>query len=209
MSASNRSLAKALWTANQDLARACLDHPFVRGLGDGSLERSKFQGYVAQDAYFLDAFARAYAFCLAQAPDRNGVHAFADLVQGVLEELKLHAGYARRWTVDLTGVSPIAATLNYTGFLLAVAQRGMVGETCAAMTPCMRLYAHIGQTLARRQKGHHEYSDWIRTYAAPEFEQLVARLESLLDRYAEDSPQVRDNYRKAMTLELSFFEATG
>jgi thiaminase/transcriptional activator TenA len=32
-------------------------------------------------------------------------------------------------------------------------------------------------------------------------------LENLLDRYAEDSPAVRTAYRRAMNLELAFFEA--
>jgi len=30
------SLAKALWAANTHLARAALEHPFVRGLADGT-----------------------------------------------------------------------------------------------------------------------------------------------------------------------------
>ncbi len=32
-----------------------------------------FQIYVAQDAYFLESFARAYALALAKSPDREGV----------------------------------------------------------------------------------------------------------------------------------------
>ena len=46
-----------------------LAHPFVRGLADGSLPRQVFSGYVAQDAFFLEAFARAYALALAASPD--------------------------------------------------------------------------------------------------------------------------------------------
>jgi thiaminase/transcriptional activator TenA len=47
----------------------------------------------------------------------------------------------------------------------------------------------------------------VRTYAAPEFEALAARLEGLLDRYADDTPGERSVYRRALKLELGFFEA--
>jgi thiaminase/transcriptional activator TenA len=93
--------------------------------------------------------------------------------------------------------------------LLATAALEGVGETCAAMTPCMRLYAHLGQTLAASgaATGQNPYADWVRTYAAPEFEALASRLEALLDRYAVDSPKLRARYRRALVLEVAFFEA--
>jgi thiaminase/transcriptional activator TenA len=34
---------------------------------------------------------------------------------------------------------------------------------------------------------------------------MAATLEGLLDRYAEDRPEVRSPYRRAMQLELAFF----
>ena len=61
------SLAKSLWVENADVARAALEHRFVRGLGNGDLPLGSFQKYVAQDAFFLEAFARAYALALALA----------------------------------------------------------------------------------------------------------------------------------------------
>ena len=54
-------LHKTLWQENQALAEECLAHPFVRGLGDGSLDPEVFKHYVAQDAFFLQAFFSAYA----------------------------------------------------------------------------------------------------------------------------------------------------
>ncbi len=199
------SLSRRLWHDSADLAAAALAHPFVQGLGDGSLPRAAFQGYVAQDAFFLECFARAYALALVRSPDRPTLEAFADLVAGVREELRLHGAYAQEWGVDLDGVVPGPATTAYTDFLLATAALGGVGQTCAAMVPCMRLYAHLGRSLDVRRAG--PYASWVATYADPAFEQLAASLERLLDRHADDTPRTAAAYRRAMELEVAFFDA--
>ena len=199
------TLSRSLWTANADLAGETLAHPFVTGIADGTLPRERFAGYVAQDAFFLEAFARAYALGVAHSPDRETLDVFADLLAGVREELRLHAGYAERWGIDLAAVTPAAATLAYTDFLLATAALGGVALTCAAMTPCMRLYAHLGQALAGR--AHGDYTEWVDTYADPAFEELATALERLLDATGTDGPAVRGAYRRAMQLELDFFTA--
>jgi thiaminase/transcriptional activator TenA len=199
------SLSAALWAAQADLADAALAHPFVRGLADGSLPEAAFAGYVAQDAFFLGAFARGYAMGVVRSPDGDALDAFAGLLQGVREELRLHAGYAARWGVDLDTVTPGAATLHYTDFLLATAATADLGCLCAAMTPCMRLYAHLGTALAEGEPTR--YGEWVEAYSAPEFQELAGTLEGLLDRHAADTPAVRTAYRRAMELELGFFDA--
>ena len=45
-----------LWEENLTQVKACSVHPFVQGLGDGTLDAEAFRGYVAQDAFFLGAF---------------------------------------------------------------------------------------------------------------------------------------------------------
>lgn len=201
------SLAKTLWKENEDLARAALEHPFVRGIGDGTLPRASFEYYVAQDVFFLEAFARAYALALARSPGREELSSFSALISGVMEELELHASYAKKWGVGLAGVEPEDATLAYTDFLLGTAALENVGETCAAMAPCMRLYAFLGQSLAKEGvPENNPYKEWIETYSDPGFESLAATLEELLDRCADDGPSVRSAYRRAMRLEAGFFE---
>jgi len=199
------SVAARLWDENTDLATAALDHPFVRGLSDGTLPQHTFAGYVAQDTFFLESFARAYALALAHSADRETLDAFADLLDGVRKELRLHSSYAQRLGIDPSGVEPGAATLAYTDFLLATAALGSIALTCAAMTPCMRLYAHLGTSLATHSPTG--YADWITTYADPEFERLAVRLEDLLDLHAPHLATVRSTYRRAMELELRFFDA--
>jgi thiaminase (transcriptional activator TenA) len=202
------TLSATLWTANVDIAHACLQHPFVRGLSDGTLPITSFREYIAQDAYFLEAFARAYAYALAGSPDRHGLEAFNKLIAGVLDELTLHASYAERWQVNLAQVEALPATLAYTDFLLTTAATSSVGEICAAMTPCMRLYAYLGQTLSaeRISLARNPYREWVETYASADFQALAGTLEALLDRYAEDTPPIRAAYTRAMQLELGFFE---
>ena len=200
------SVARQLWQANADWATKILAHPFVQGLGDGSLATAAFKSYVAQDAYFLDAFARAYAFCLAHGTSREDLFGFSELIAGVLEELKLHKSYTEKLQVALDGVTPLAATKAYVDFLLGNARQGNLGETIAGMTPCMRLYAWLGQTLAKKDVAP-AYADWVKTYSDPGFEALAVRLEELLDQHAVDSPAVRANYRRAMELEYGFFDA--
>ncbi len=202
------SLARTLWADNAKQAGRALAHPFIRGIADGSLPRPVFGSYVAQDAVFLEAFARAYALALAASPDSKTVLAFAGLIAGVRDELSMHATYAARWGVDSSTVTPAESTLSYTEFLLATAATGTVGLVCAAMTPCMRLYAHLGQSLAVEGiAADSSYDSWVTTYADPAFGTLADQLEALLDAHATDTPTVRAAYDRAMRLELAFFDA--
>lgn len=201
------TLSGELWKTNLDLAQASLKHPFVQGIAEGTLPRRRFVYYVGQDAFFLEAFARAYSIAAAKAPDWEGFRTFHALAGGVLEELRLHERYAAEWDVDVRAVEPGPATRRYTDFLLATAWSNDVGLTAVAMVPCMRLYAFLGQALARNGIPDHRYADWIRTYSSPEFEQLAGQLEHLVDRYASDSPLARSTYRYAMFCERDFFQA--
>lgn len=200
-------LSIELWTANQDLAQACLEHPFVQGIADGSLAPEKFAYYVGQDAFFLEAFARAYSIAAAKAPDWLGFTTFHTLADGVLQELRLHEGYAAEWGVNLHAVEPGAATRRYTDFLLATAWGGDVGLTAAAMSPCMRLYAFLGVQLAVDGIPDHLYANWISTYSSGDFQPLAQQLESLVDNYAIATPLVHSTYRYAMFCERDFFQA--
>jgi thiaminase (transcriptional activator TenA) len=201
------SISSRLWEANQDLAQACLENSFVRGIADGSLPKHKFAYYVGQDAFFLEAFARAYSIAAAKAPNFKAFRTFHHLADGALEELRLHENYAKNWGIDLQSVEPGTATRHYTDFLLATAWGGDVGLIATAMSPCMRLYAYLGQELARHGIPEHHYSDWIHTYSGEQFTPLVQQLADLVDTYASNNTSVDSTYRYAMVCERDFFQA--
>ena len=202
------SLSEKLWKENEGLAMASLNNPFVQGLLDGSLAKEKFSYYVSQDSFFLKAFARAYIVAGAKATDWEDFIKLHKLAEGVLEELKLHGKYAQEWGVNVDQVEPAAATRRYTDFVMATAWGYDTGLTVTALTPCMRLYAWLGQELARRNPPEHSYIDWIRTYSSDEIEELACDLEGLVDKYADPgNPLVATTYRYAMECERDFFQA--
>jgi thiaminase (transcriptional activator TenA) len=197
--------ATQLWTASADLARACEDHEFVQGIASGELPRARFLFYVEQDAWFLTAFARAYALSVAKATDLDTMLSLRTLLDGTFDELRLHRGYARRWGADLEP-APAEATLAYTDFLLRVAWSEPTAHILAAMAPCMRLYAHLGRTLAPITADDSPYREWVETYGDPEFEALARQVENLLDSDDGDEQVMAGHYRNAMLLERRFFD---
>jgi thiaminase (transcriptional activator TenA) len=209
------SLSQKLWQANQDLAEASLHNPFVQGLGDGSLTREKFVYYVGQDAFFLEAFARAYSIAAAKSPDWESFQVFHALTDGALQELNLHRGYAEQWGVDIVSVTPGDATRQYTDFLLSTAWSQSVGVTAVAMSPCLKLYAYLGQALRQsaakdltvQALASNPYADWITTYSSGEFDGLVKQLDDLVEQHASDTALVHSTYRYAMTCERNFFQS--
>ena len=200
-------ISQELWKANQDLAIASLNSDFVQGIANGTLAKPKFAYYVGQDAFFLEAFARSYSIAAAKSPDFQAFGVLHNLASGVLEELKLHQNYATSWGVNFQRISPGVATRRYTDFLSSIAWSSEIGFTAIAMSPCMRLYAFLGQALAKNGIPEHDYTDWIRTYSSPDFEDLAQTLEILVDQYATLTPKAQEIYRYAMICERDFFQA--
>ncbi len=131
---------------------------------------------------------------------------FKELLVGVFDELTLHEGYAERWGVGLEP-EPLPATRSYCDFLLRTASLEPIGHIAAAMTPCVRLYAFLGQQLAPKLSPDSPYREWVETYSSRDGEILVVRLEDCLDRYGGDRERLERLYRQALEFELAFFQA--
>ena len=200
-------LADRFWQCDRDLADACLLHPFVRGLADGSLPPWRYRDYVAQDAFFLRAFAGAYQLAGARCADAEGRALYARLAQGVEDELQLHRRQAERLGIDLRRVQATDATLAYTEFLTATAATRPEPCAAAAMLPCLRLYAWLGERLLPMLAPSSPYGDWVRAYADPGFAALWQLLAPRLAGAGADADELAALHRRAMHLEHRFFAA--
>ncbi|MGH3885234.1 MAG: hypothetical protein ACRDSZ_01485, partial [Pseudonocardiaceae bacterium] len=78
-SADLRTAASEIWDAQHR-------HPFVRGIGDGTLDVERFRFWIRQDYLFLIEYSRLLALAAARAPDLDTMRRFADLVHETLHE---------------------------------------------------------------------------------------------------------------------------
>ena len=186
------AFSEQLRAAAADIWEAQHAHPFVRGIGDGTLPVERFAHYVRQDYVFLIEYARMLALGAARATDLATMRRFAELAQAILgEEMSLHRALAGELGIseaDLETEEPAMTTRGYTDFLVRTAAVGELSELSAALLPCMWGYAEIGQQLAAAGlPAEPRYAQWIETYAAPEFEELAAWCRGLVDSLAADA----------------------
>src|SRR3970040_2297836 len=57
-----------MWERARPVYKKTLQHPFLKGLADGSLPRDKFQFYLEQDAQYLRVFGQALSVLASKAP---------------------------------------------------------------------------------------------------------------------------------------------
>ncbi|HXG14659.1 MAG TPA: thiaminase II [Calidithermus sp.] len=182
------SFTDDLWSAIAPIYGAILDHPFVRGLTDGTLPRPAFRFYAVQDALYLREFARALSLAAARAPEEDWIVTFNEHAAGALRvERALHESFFKEFGLAPAEVAatPLAPTnLAYTSYLLAVAYGAPFAEVVAALLPCYWIYWEVGRALERAGSPDPLYRRWIGTYASEEFGAVVRAVLDVTNRVA-------------------------
>ena len=167
---------RAQWWARIAEVRSDIDElPFIKALADGTLERTAFLDYLAQDALYLGEYARVLAEAARLAPTRQEQSFWAKGAHGAIAgEMQLHSA----WLSGQPGaanVEPNAVTTAYLDHLRTAAYRGDYDELIAAVLPCYWLYTDLGVRLHRGEFGEyagdpeHPYASWLETYADDAF----------------------------------------
>ncbi len=197
----SRRFSADLWASIAPTYAAILDHPFLRGLTDGSLPRESFCFYAVQDALYLREFARGLSIAAARAPQDDWIIMFNEHAAGALRvERALHESFFRAFglTPEDVAATPLAPTnLAYTSYLLAVAYAAPFHEAMAALLPCYWIYWEVGKELERMGSADALYTRWIGTYASDQFGDLVRAVIDATDTTAARlQPVERDAMRR-------------
>lgn len=169
-----------------------LEHPFVRGIGDGTLEQKKFEHYLKQDYIYLVEYSRIFAIGSAKANDLATMSLFANLLHGTLTfEMDLHREYAMKFGIrpeDLENTEASSTMLAYTSYMLNKAHQGGVENAVAGVLTCAWSYHFIGTELAKIPGAleHPLYGNWVKTYSSEEFTQATEDCIKLLNNITKD-----------------------
>lgn len=212
----NEAWSTRLWNEIDQTFTAILEHPFVTGLRDGTLDIDAFAQYVAQDVHYLRDYARALAIVGAKAPTLTDTAMFARHAAEVFDvELELHGSLLPEIGLDSAAVNaaPVTPTTRaYTSYLLATAYGGSFAEGLAAVLPCYWIYARVGAALAQSGSTDSRYQRWIDSYGGEEFAATVAEVLALTDRIGSmlspaEEEVARAHFATTSRYEWMFFDA--
>ncbi len=192
-------------------------HPFVTGLGDGTLPMDAFAFYMKQDYLFLIEYAKLFAVASTKAYDLATSARFAALQEATLNtEMALHRAYAERFGIsraELEATEPAFVMLAYTSYMLKVAHQGSLADLVSALLPCMWSYWEIGKRLAKQPGAleHPLYGEWVNMYSSAEFGELAQWLIELMDQLAEGKSEtelarLEEHFLTTSRMEYLFWE---
>ncbi|WP_163581461.1 thiaminase II [Gracilibacillus saliphilus] len=201
-----------LWKRVEPIWNSYLEHPFVKGLGDGTLEQEKFKHWLKQDYVYLIDYARLFAIGSSKAEDLEKMATFAKLLHGVLDvEMDLHRNYAAEFGIskeELESTEPSAITTAYTSYMLNLSQRGGVENVVASVLACEWSYNFIGKSLAKWPGALDDnfYSSWVEMYSSNEFTALAEETKQLMNQIAEGKPEQELARLEEIVVKTSQFE---
>lgn len=207
-----KTVSSRLHQAAAPIWEKCLNHPFVRGIGDGTLSVERFQYFMLQDYLYLFDYARVFALGVAKARDPELMRLFAQNVDSILNgEMKIHRAYMERLGMkesEVFSVKPALDNLSYTNYMLSVAHSGGVMEIAASILACSWSYAEIGQALVKIPAAaeHPFYGEWIQGYASSEYTETNRALIELMDTLAADASRERIAYLTEIFVNCSRYE---
>lgn len=191
-----------LWPKVESIWNRYLEHPFVQGLGDGTLEKDKFQHWLKQDYVYLVEYSRLMAIGAEKSPDLKTMNMFAELLHGTLfGEMDLHRDFSKEFGISekiLLTTEPSAVNTAYTSYMLNHAQRGDAASVVACLLACAWSYNYIGKALADKypELEKNPYKQWIETYSGDDFSGLNETAKELINELTDGKPE-----RELMALE--------
>jgi thiaminase/transcriptional activator TenA len=193
-------------------------HPFVKGIADGTLDREKFRYYIIQDYLYLIEYTKVFGIGIAKAKSAEVTKLFASYVHLLTEgEMDIHRGYMGIFGVtekELADTPRALDNLSYTSYMLRIAYEEGEAEVLAAILSCAYSYEMIARNIVRNNPAsvdHKFYGDWIKGYASDEYSKenavLFEILEKLTEHYTDEQKRhIVDIYVACSRYELAFWD---
>ena len=218
LGAGSGPMTERLLSSVQEIWAGYHTHPFVMGIGDGSLDQEKFRYYMIQDYLYLIDYTRVFAVGVAKAKDLSVMKLFAASTHTILDgEMDIHRTYMKRLGISLDEAenTPVALdNRSYTSYMLRASYEGGEAQVMAAILSCALSYEAIAKEILKKNPEadrHPFYGEWVSGYASAEYHMENERLTSLMNRLTADYTPAQierliDIFTACSRYEMSFWD---
>jgi len=194
------------------------NHPFVQGLGEGTLDKEKFKFYLLQDYLYLLQYAKVFATAAIKSDTEELMTGFTKSQYFILaNEMDVHRKYMADFGITPAEVASVKSSLfnrSYTANMLSYGLTGGLAEVLSAVFPCAWTYADYGKRLKQQYADKLEsnfYKAWIETYASDEFsdsfEWFYPALDALVENMSDDGRKnIEDIFVSSVEFEYLFWD---
>ena len=194
-----------------------LEHPFIKEIGEGTLNKNKFKEYLVQDYLYLKEYAKVFCVGVVKARTMEDMRFFYSSTKGTMEdETAVHIEYLKDF-----GISEIEAekreykgtTISYTSYMKGIALTGELDEIAIVTLPCTWSYSYIGKHIAKKYVNKLEgnfFKPWIDEYASDGFTEFTDKWIEYVDKICsnlseEKEKRLIDIFKRASLYELDFW----
>jgi thiaminase (transcriptional activator TenA) len=187
-------------------------HRFVKELFAGAVPDAVMACYLIQDHRFLDSFLMLLGVVLASADTfaaRLRFGRFIRMVSGEENIYFVRAFEALGVTEDRRAADPdTQATAGFKAIIREAAETGSYAAALSVLLLAEWLYFDWASRASKPLPNNFVHAEWITLHDNPNFRGFVDFLRAELDRVGPAQAGLcRDFFRRAVALELSFFEA--
>jgi len=204
--------SERMYEVGMPIWEKCFTHPFVAGIGDGTLAHEKFQYFMVQDHKYLMQYAKVFALGIVKCASEADMRVFSDLVKATLDtENAVHQAYLAELGVTRDMIESTPMGLNntsYTDYMIAEASKGGMPEIVAAVLACSWSYKVIGDHLETIPgvKEHPFYGRWVEMYTSDGYRSANDQMIDLVDRYCTGLPEEHLRRLEQIVIDCSAYE---
>ena len=205
--------SEVLFKEVEELWNKYLEHPFLKGIGEGTLEREKFKNYLVQDYLYLKDYAKVFAMGLVKSRTMKEMKFYHEAIKGVLDdETAVHISYLKNFGLNPEDIEKYHCeliTASYTSYMLGIAIKGDSKDIAMTIMPCTWSYYYIGKHLYENYKDSLEnnfYRPWIEEYASEEFRVCAEKWINYIDELCSDISEEEMEYLKDIFIKSSLYE---
>lgn len=207
-----------LFLENETLWNAYLEHPFIRGMQDGSLDIEAFKYYMIQDFFYLKEYAKVFAIGISKSQSMEDLNFLTQAISNITWETDhVHTKYMERIGIsedDLKKSVSSLSNLGYTSYMIAKAHEGDILNSYLAVLSCSWSYAFIGKKVNEATPDLKEsklYGEWILAYSSEEYQKMNEELMQVIDKKCQSLSEERlralsELFRVCSEFEMRFWD---